>query len=86
MRAAADEVGEAGPLRTVKMLREFGPEDRVAARLEISTGGFLRGGRDAGVDVMGDGRLVAYAGGTGRRPLELEEGESPFDAVRRALA
>jgi hypothetical protein len=34
---------------------------------------------------MGDGGLVAFAGGIGRRPLELEEGETPFDAVRRAL-
>jgi hypothetical protein len=67
------------------MLREFEPSDRVAARLELSTGRWPRA-RAAGVDVMGDGTVVAFAGGIGRRPLEPQGGESPFDAVRRALA
>ena len=67
------------------MFREYQPGERVAARIEISTGGPLRG-RDAGLDVMGDGRLVAYAGATRRRALELEAQETPFDAVRRELA
>jgi hypothetical protein len=86
MRSAAEEVGDEGPLRPVKVFREYQPGDRVAARLEISTGGMLRRGRDAGLDVMGDGRLVPYAGATRRRTLELEPDESPFDAVRRELA
>jgi hypothetical protein len=67
------------------MLRDWQPADRVAARLEISTGRWL-GGRAAGVDVMGDGSLVAFAGGIGRRELESPGDESPFDAVRRALS
>lgn len=66
------------------MLRKFGPADRVAARLEITRGGLLRGA-SAGVDVMGDGSLVAFAGGVGRRPIEPAEGETAFDAVRREL-
>jgi len=66
------------------MLRRFEPGDRVAARVEISTGRWLRG-RDAGVDVMGDGRLVPYSGGVRRRELESLPGESPFEAVRREL-
>jgi hypothetical protein len=85
MRSAADEVGDAAPLRAVKLFREYEPGERVAARLEISTGGPLRG-RDAGLDVMGDGRLVPYAGAVRRRSLELEADETPFDAVRRELA
>ena len=75
----------AGALPEVKSLRTFAPADRVAARLEISTGGWLRGGADAGVDVMGDGTLVAFAGGIGRKPLEPTGKETAFDAVRRAL-
>lgn len=86
MRSAAAEVGRDGPLGAVRMIREFEPGERVAARLEISTGRTLRGGRDAGLDVMGDGTLVPYAGATRRRSLELEADETPFDAVRRALA
>jgi hypothetical protein len=67
------------------MLREFEPGQRVAARLEISTGRWLRG-RAVGVDVMGDGNVVAFEGGMTRNELELRRGESAFDAVRRELA
>ena len=65
-------------------MRRFEPGDRVAARIELSTGGVLRG-RTAGVDLMGDGALVAYAGGIGRRELDLKRGESVTDALRREL-
>jgi hypothetical protein len=84
MGEAVDEVRAAGPLGDVKMLRDFEPGERVAARIELSTGGWLRG-RDAGVDVMGDGRLVAYAGGMGRRELEAGSDETAFEAIRREL-
>jgi hypothetical protein len=67
------------------MLREFEPGERVAARLELSTGRWLRG-RAAGVDVMGDGSVVAFRGGMTRSELEPRDGESPFDAVGRALS
>ncbi len=66
------------------MLREFEPEQRVAARLEISRGGMLRGSA-AGIDVMGDGSLVAFAGGVRRRPLEPGPDETPYEAVRARL-
>lgn len=66
------------------MLRDFEPSERVAARLELSSGGALRG-RAAGVDVMGDGSVVPFAGGVMRRRLEVREGESAYDAVRREL-
>lgn len=78
-------VRREGPLKDVAMLRRFEPADRVAARLEISTGGFLRK-REAGIDVMGDGELVAYSGGVTRRELchgsDLKKG---IEAVRDAL-
>ncbi len=67
------------------MLRDFAPGDRVAARLELSTGGMLRG-RTAGIDLMGDGSLVAYAGGIGRRPLDAAPDETAVDALRRELS
>ena len=58
---------------------------QVAGRVEISTGGLLRRGEDAGVDVMGDGTFVAFAGGM--RRTELDPGrQGPFEAVRRALS
>lgn len=67
------------------MLRSFEPGDQVAGRVSITSGGgFLRSGDEAGIDVMGDGTLVAYKGGMGR--AELDPGNNgPFEAVRRAL-
>jgi len=85
LRRRAEQVQADGALPEVKSIRTFAPADRVAARLEISTGGWLRGGGDAGIDVMGDGTLVPFAGGIGRKPLLLTEGETAFDAVHRAL-
>ena len=82
---AAEEVRAEGPLEGVRMLRDFEPAQRVAARLELSTGGMLRR-RDAGVDVMGDGTLVPFAGGLRRRQLEPDGQETAFDRVRRQLA
>jgi hypothetical protein len=34
---------------------------------------------------MGDGTVVAFSGGVGRRPLESQAGERPLDLVRREL-
>jgi hypothetical protein len=85
MEQAVAEVRGEGPLESMKMLRDFEPGDRVAARIELSTGRWLRG-REAGVDVMGDGSVVAYAGGMGRRQLEPRDDESPCEAVLRELA
>jgi hypothetical protein len=81
MRARAEAIRADGPLDTVKAFREYEPGQRVAGRVELSTGGWLRG-RDAGVDVMGDGTLVPYAGGLSKRKLD---GSAPFDAVREEL-
>ena len=64
------------------MIRRYEPAKRVAARLEIGTRRW--GGPAAGVDVMGDGRVVAFTGSVGRRPLE-EEGD-PYAAVERELS
>ena len=81
MRERAEEIRGAGPLDSVKAFREYGPDQRVAGRVELSTGGWLRG-RDAGVDVMGDGSFIPYSGGMSKRRLDAD---SPFDAVRKEL-
>jgi len=56
----------------------------VAGRIEISTGGLLRGGDTAGIDVMGDGRYVPFIGGMQRDQIDHGEG-SPFEAVRKVF-
>jgi hypothetical protein len=85
MKRAAQEVRAQGPLNTASAIRDYGPETRVAARLELSAGGWLRG-REAGIDVMGDGELVPYAGAFFKRRLEPRTGQSPFEMVRKAVA
>ena len=47
----------------------------------------LRGpGVAVGVDVRGDGGVQAWTGRMARRPLELEDDETPFEALRRVVA
>jgi hypothetical protein len=78
------QIRSEGPLDVVGSLRDFAPGEQVHARLELSTGGLLRG-REAGVDVMGDGALVPYTGVIRKRRLDPRDGEGAFDAVREAL-
>jgi len=84
LRESSERVRAEGNLPEVSLIRTYEPGVRVKARLEISTGGFLRR-RDAGLDVMGDGALVPFKGGVVRRPLEMEEGASPYEALEGAL-
>ena len=57
--------------------RSFEPVQRVIARIEVGRGG---------VDVRGDGSCEAWIGRFRRRLLEQRPGESPYDALRRALS
>ena len=79
-----EQVRAEGPLGSAKMFREYEPGQRVQARGELSRGGILKS-VSAGIDLMGDGTLVPFQGSVRRRLLEVEEGASPFDALRHAL-
>lgn len=84
LQERAEAIRADGGLPEVSAFRTYAPSARIHARLEISTGGALRG-RDAGIDVMGDGVLVPYRGGIARKPIVAADGQSPFDAVAEAL-
>ncbi len=84
MRAAAASIAREGPLSTAQGFREYDPAERVAARLELSSGGAWRG-REAGIDVMGDGALIPYSGVVRKRRLDGRTPEQAFEAVEAAL-
>jgi hypothetical protein len=84
MRELALEIRSEGPLRPIRSLRDFEPGDQVAARLQLSTGGFLRK-KAAGVDVRGDGTFVPFRGGVVREELDPTDYDTPFDLVRETL-
>jgi hypothetical protein len=85
MKRQTQLIRQEGPLEEVSAIRDYGPGQRVHARLELSSGGLFRR-RAAGMDLMGDGTLVPFVGVVRKEPLDLRNGESPFDAVRVALA
>lgn len=84
MRRRALEIRAEGPVRGVSSLRDFGPEEQVHARLQLSGKGFLRK-PVAGVDVRGDGTFMPFRGGIGREELDPAAHDTPFDLVRETL-
>jgi hypothetical protein len=63
------------------IIRKIEPVQQVIARLELAGPGRLR----AGLDVRGDGSSEAFTGSVRRRLVDQRDGESAYDALRRAL-
>ena len=84
MRERAMAIRSEGPMDRVQSLRDFEPRDQVNARLQLSSGGFLRKSV-AGVDVRGDGTFVPFKGGVAREELDPTDHDTPFDLVRETL-
>jgi hypothetical protein len=84
MRERALAIRAEGPLETASMLRDFGPEAQIHARLQLKGRGLLRK-PVAGVDLRGDGTFMPYRGGIGREELDPTGHDTPFDLVRETL-
>jgi hypothetical protein len=84
MRERALAIRAEGPVKGVSALRDFGPEQQVHARLQLSGRGWLRK-PVAGIDVRGDGTFMPYRGGVRREELDPSEHDTPFDLVRETL-
>lgn len=84
MRERALAIRAEGPVKPVSSLRDFGPEQQVHARLQLTGKGLLRR-PVAGVDVRGDGTFMPYRGGVTREELDPSGHETPFDLVRETL-
>lgn len=82
-RARIAAVLSEGELGEVKAFRTYEPGDRVQARVEVSGPGLVRG-PEAGIDVMGDGALVPYAGAVRKR--ELGEASTLDQAIEKIRA
>jgi hypothetical protein len=83
-RHAVDEVREEGRLPKVSAFRDYGPEKRVHARVELSGPGLLRG-KEGGIDLMGDGTVVPYTGAIRKRKLGGDSLDDAFERLREAL-
>jgi hypothetical protein len=66
-------------------LRRYGPEQQVAARLELAGPERRLASVHAGVDVRGDGSTEAYLGRVRRRAIDQAVGEDAVAAIRRVL-
>ncbi|HEX7243950.1 MAG TPA: hypothetical protein VF245_00105 [Solirubrobacterales bacterium] len=84
MRERALRIRAEGPAESISTLRDFGPEDQVRARLQLSGKGWLRK-TVAGVDVRGDGTFMPFRGSMRREELDPSGHETPFDLVRETL-
>jgi hypothetical protein len=83
-RAAAVSLGRRGAVDV--RYRRFEPEEQVIARTELRGPGRWRPAVSAGFDVRGDGSVDAWTGGVRRVAVAPAGRETPYDALRRAVA
>ena len=84
-RARVDEVRREDRLPAISALRDFTPDQRVAARIEISGPGLIRS-PEGGIDVLGDGSVVAYTGAIRKEPIEADTVDEALQGLSQGLS
>ena len=83
---ARELAGEAPGRVLDTKIKRFEPVQQVVARLELAGPQRLVPAVRAGLDVRGDGSIEAYRGRVRREVISPAHGETPYAALRRALA
>jgi hypothetical protein len=84
-RRRVEEIQREDRLPHISMLREFTPEQQVQARIEVSGPGLFRA-PEGGIDVMGDGKAIAYTGAVRKEKIDADSLDDAFERLREALA
>ena len=82
--AHLERIRSEGGLPPISALRDFTPGQRVHARLEIDGPGLFRGPK-GGIDLMGDGTVVAYTGTIRKEPIEGDSVDRTIELLSEAL-
>lgn len=83
-RGRVEEIRREDRLPPVSFIRDFSPNQRVAARIELSGPGLIRA-PEGGIDVMGDGSAIAYTGAVRKEPIEADSLDQAFERLGEAL-
>jgi hypothetical protein len=84
-RRRVEEIQREDRLPHISMLREFTPDEQVNARIELSGPGLFRA-PEGGIDVMGDGKAIAYTGAVRKEKIDADSLDDAFERLRDALA
>jgi hypothetical protein len=86
LEARAKALSGSAPKRPLELrVKTYDPVQRVFGRVELAGPQRVLPGVRAGVDVRGDGSVEAYRGRVRRELIEQRKGETPFEALRRAV-
>ncbi|HSD25535.1 MAG TPA: hypothetical protein VLB79_14540 [Solirubrobacterales bacterium] len=83
-RRRVEQVRSEGGLPAISVFRKHTPGQRVHARIEISGPGIFRA-PEGGIDVMGDGKAIAYTGAIRKEMIDADSLDDAFERLTEEL-